>query len=66
MRRRGITLDEMEEALASAATTYPSREFPDERTVVLGTTAKGRPLKIVITVADPECVVTVADRSNQE
>ena len=66
MKRRHISLMEVEEALASPETSYPSREYPDDRVVVLGSTSGGRRLKIVVLADDNEFVVTVADRDTEE
>jgi hypothetical protein len=64
--RRGITRPEIQEALLGVETTYPSEDPPDDRVVVLGRTVAGRRLKVVITVDDPEHVITVADRGSEE
>lgn len=66
MKQRGIALSEIEEVLLSPRTSYASREYPGERTVVLGETSGGRRLKVVIVTHDPDVVVTVADRSGEE
>ena len=47
MSGRGITALEVAEALADRETSYPSRRRPD-RLVILGRTAAGRRLKIVV------------------
>lgn len=64
MAGRHITAAEVAEALGDRETTYPSRRRPD-RLVVLGQTAAGRRLKIVIEAADEQFVWTVADRDEE-
>lgn len=65
MAQRRITEAEIDEALGNAQTTYASAQGPQPRLVVLGTTAAGRRLKVVVLQADPEFVVTVADRDDE-
>jgi hypothetical protein len=57
MARRGITVEEVEEAVANQETSYAGR--PAARTVVLGRTSNGRQLKVVVA---GNLVVTAADR----
>ena len=57
MARRGITAEEVAEALENPQTSYPGR--PEGRLVVLGRTNDGRRLKVVLA---GEVVVTAADR----
>ncbi len=64
MAGRGITASEVAEALADRETSYPSRRRPD-RLVILGHTAAGRRLKIVVEAADERFVWTVADRDKE-
>lgn len=64
MMERGISSAEVDEVLASPQTSYPSAGHGD-RTVVLGQTASGRRLKVVVLSNDMECVVTVADRDEE-
>lgn len=66
MAQRGITEQEIDEALANPDTTYPSAKNPG-RMVVLGRTIgpPARRLKVVVTVDDPQFVVTVADRDDE-
>jgi hypothetical protein len=64
MAGRVITALEIAEALADRETTYPSRRRPD-RLVILGRTAAGRRLKIVVEAADERFVWTVADRDKE-
>ncbi len=61
MARRRISRTEVGEALVNPETTYPSAERP-ERTVVLGSAASGRRLKVVVTGTRPTVVITAADR----
>ena len=63
--RRGITLAEIDEALTGRSTSYRSRQAPD-KLVVLGATHSGRRLKIVVLVANPSFIVTVADRDSED
>lgn len=65
MKQRDITEAEIDEALANPQTTYRSASDPD-RLVVLSMLASGRRLKIVVLEADPEYVITVADRDREE
>ena len=65
MRRRGITESEVEEALANITAQWPSDEYPDERTVICGTTRNGRRLKVVLPTADTGYVITVMDRDDE-
>jgi nickel-dependent lactate racemase len=64
MESRGITREEIQEALESPETTYPSADNPGA-TVVLGKTAAGRPLKIVVESHDSEAIITVAERDTE-
>ena len=68
MRQRGISRQEIEEALQSPETTY--RSLDEGRTevcmVVLGTTAAGRPLKVWVEEHDHEAIITVAVRDEEE
>ena len=65
MTQRGISRGEIDEALDNVGTSYPPRTTPD-RTVNLGRCRKnGRRLKVVVLNADPQFVVTVADRDDQ-
>ena len=57
MARRGITAEEVDEALANRETSYAGR--PGNRVVVLGRTRGGRRLKVVMA---GDVVVTAADR----
>jgi hypothetical protein len=57
---RHITKNEVEEVIAAPETFYPSQDQPG-RTVILGSTATGRRLKVVVSDADGG-VITVADR----
>jgi hypothetical protein len=57
MVRRGITAEEVDEALANQETSYTGR--PADRVVVLGRTRAGRRLKVVVA---GDAVVTAADR----
>jgi hypothetical protein len=66
MERRQIVRAEVIEALAAPETTYPSDDYPDERTVVLGSTSAGRRLKVVVSQDDANDVITVADRDSEE
>jgi len=62
MLQRNISANEIDEVLKDPETTYPSADHPD-RTVYLGTCAlSSRRLKLVVLTADPETVITVADR----
>lgn len=65
MAQRRINESEIEQALSSAQTVYPSATHPD-REVVLGVTDAGRRLKVVRLRADPTRIVTVADRDSEE
>ena len=66
MAERDVTAAEVAEAVADATATYPSnRPGRDDRTVILGLTATGRRLKIAVLTADPNYVVTVADRDQE-
>jgi hypothetical protein len=64
MGQRGISRDEIEEALTCQDVIYPSEDDPS-RTVILGRTSTGRPLKVVVSSDDHEYIVTVADRSDE-
>jgi hypothetical protein len=57
MARRGITAEEVDEALANQETSYAGR--PAKRVVVLGRTRAGRRLKVIVA---GNVVVTAADR----
>jgi hypothetical protein len=66
MEERDITAAEVAEPVANATTTYPSnRPGRDDRTVILGLTHAGRRLTVVVRTADPNYVVTVADRDQE-
>ena len=65
MEARRIVPREVNEALDNPETSYDSR-YRQDRRVVLGRTAGGRRLKIVITKDDPGMVITVADRDIEE
>jgi hypothetical protein len=64
MERRGIRRDEVEEAIANRGTMYPSAD-DESRVVILGRTAAGRSLKVVVERDDHDCVITVADREDE-
>jgi Domain of unknown function (DUF4258) len=64
MATRGITLEEVTEALEEPETTYLS-PYRDDRMTVLGTTTTGRRLKIVVPTAEPHLIITVADRDQE-
>jgi hypothetical protein len=64
MAERSITGAEVAQALGDRETTYPSRRRPN-RLVVLGRTAAGRRLKVVVEVGDERFVWTVADRDEE-
>lgn len=67
MQERTITRVEVEEATANVQTSYASnRPGREDRTVLLGRTTTGRRLKIVVRANQPDYVVTVADRDNEE
>lgn len=66
MSRRNITRNEIVEALDARETTYPSEDYPDERTIILGRTLAGRRLKIVTESLDTHSIITVADRDSEE
>ena len=61
MAERGITREEIVQALQSPDTTYTSKD-DDTRLVILGKTASGRLLMIVVEKSDHEAIVTVAER----
>lgn len=65
MRNRRISTAEVDEVLDAPEVTYPSRTHED-RMVILGQTLAGRRLKVVVLAADPQTVVTVADRDSEE
>lgn len=65
MERRGITRDEVAEALASPSKSTHDSENPYKK-VVLSETAAGRRLKVVVLAEDTEHVVTVADRDQED
>ncbi len=65
MSERGISVAEVDAVLAAPQTTYGS-ELYDDRVVVLGQTLAGRRLKIVVLKADPDHVITVADRDKED
>lgn len=50
---------------AGNKTQYPSEEREDAL-VTLGETEGGRRLKVVTKVSDPDYVITLADRDNEE
>lgn len=64
MARRRITEDEVDEAAEFVETAYRSAEHSD-RMVILGRTAAGRRLKLVLSLTDPPVVVTVAARDEE-
>lgn len=61
MAQRRIAEAEILEVLAAPETSYTSREDP-RLVVILGRTSAGRRLKLVVVAADPESLITVADR----
>ena len=63
MAQRDIAAAEIDYVLAHPDVTYNSKNHPDRR-VVEGQTRAGRTLKVVVLIADPEFVVTVADRNS--
>lgn len=65
MIQRDIGEGEIDEALANETDRWPSDDYPDDRLVICGTTRNGRRLKVVVEVADPNYVVTVADRDDE-
>jgi len=65
MKRRGISRDEVLEALANRETVYTSAG-DDSSTVILGRTTQGRGLKVVVNAQDDEHVITVADRGEED
>lgn len=65
MALRQIAPAEVAEALAKRETTYRSRRQPT-RNVVLGSTAAGRRLKVVVETPDEKYVWTVADRDEED
>lgn len=67
MASRSIDESEVEDAVGSyRETTYPSADDPSA-TVILGSTKASPPrrLKVVVRTADPEFVITVADRDDE-
>jgi hypothetical protein len=64
MQKRGITRDEVEEAIANAEVTYQSADDAS-RTVILGRCSTGRSLKVVVSSDDHDSVITVADRNDE-
>ena len=64
MAARGISLDEVAEALENPETTYPSPRR-DDRLTILGRTSEGRRLKVVVPLAEPDVIITVADRDEE-
>lgn len=64
MAARGITAEEVAEALAPRRRPYDSARRPD-RLVVLGRTLAARRLEVVVVKADPAVVVTVTDRGKE-
>lgn len=65
-RSRKITRAEAQEVLSAGnKTQYPSEEREDAL-VTLGETEGGRRLKVVTKVSDPDYVITLADRDNEE
>jgi uncharacterized protein DUF4258 len=62
MAERTIAAHEVEEAVANPETTYTQRRPDGDRLVVLGITVAGRRLKVVLRAADPDFVITTADR----
>jgi len=65
MARRRITQGELDDALTRIETAYPARDHPD-REVVLCRTFGGRRFKVVRPYADPDVIITVADRGIEE
>jgi hypothetical protein len=65
MEARRIAISEVSEVSDHPETSYEFRYRPDRR-VVLGRTAAGRRLKVVLTKDDPPAVITVADRDVEE
>ena len=57
MDRRGITAEEVDQALANQETSYAG--CPADRVVVLGRTRAGRRLKVIVA---GDVVVTAAER----
>lgn len=67
MAARVISATEIAEALTNIQTSYPSnRPGREDRTVNLGTTGTGRRLKVVVKTENPDFIVTVADRDQEE
>lgn len=64
MRRRDVDRAEILEALENRETVYVSAEDASA-TVVLGRTAQGRRLKVVVNSRNQEHVITVADRGQE-
>jgi hypothetical protein len=66
MAQRRISVREIDDVLREPETVYASATHHD-RLVILGTTRSHRPrrLKVVVLAADPEYVVTVADRDSE-
>lgn len=66
MADRNIIPVEVEQALDDPQVSYRStRPGREDRTVILGVTATGRRLKVVVRAARPDFVVTVADRDEE-
>jgi uncharacterized DUF497 family protein len=66
MAERAISAHEVEEAVANPETTYTQSKPDDDRLIILGTTAMGRRLKVVLRAADPDFVITTADRDEDQ
>ena len=66
MRARGISRDEVQQALANRQTQYSSDDFSDTRLIILGQTASGRRLKVVVVADDEDRIITVADRDAED
>ena len=66
MESRNISPDEVAEAWTSRDATYAVLgPKAGRRLVILGTTASGRRLKVVVLARDERFVVTVADREEE-
>lgn len=65
MERRRISRDEIREALAASEVEYESEDDPS-RWVILGRTAAGRGLKLVVLAGDHEYIITAAGRDEEE
>ena len=58
MERRGITEDDVEEALESADTSYPGADKKRENLVKVGTCSNGRRLNVIVKKRKQHIVVT--------